>query len=1293
MRNLRNTHRSLLERPRSRPLTACSWDTNKTSSVICAFGPTDNDILLELKRWRKYGREWEDIAAWDAPCPLPDLSCDKILDLHHFSDTATTVLVLIGGDLIVVREDPLPNEEKIEIVGSVDGGIAAAAWSPDEELLVLVTNLSTVLYMTRDFDNVSNIELTSDDFKVSDHVSVGWGKKETQFKGKKARALRDPTVPETIDEGLLHPDDNGKTNVSWRGDGAYVAVNRVQDSCRLIRVFSREGVLESVSEPTNFLVDGLSWRPAGNLIAGIQRLESEVKVIFFEKNGLRHGEFALRLTPKAIRNWAFHVDLIWNVDSTVLAVVFSDRVQLWQMGNYHYYLKQEIVLPDSYLGSFCWHPEKPLHFTLFDEDIVQRFSYASVIAHTPTDPPFDHGLVAVVDGKNLKLTPLRNANIPPPMALHEVEVAENIVDVAISARTSTSFRIAVLHDWHVSLIEWTLGSKPVISMTNHIEDLTPHAMPLQITAGAEDEFYVFRAGSTARVTRSTFIFQSGQAASRLTLPCEVLVPQSGALDSVSYIESGTWPHVDNNDSDMEVLSVSVPVVDSVRALVKSDKSKDTVMNGNAINGTLANIPMIFHLDEEGVLFANGRRILTACTSFLVTTDHLLFTTKNLLKFVHLGPRLEDLEVPPDTPETDERCRSLERGARLVTVMPSIFAVVLQMPRGNLETIYPRALVLAGIRDSINKKRYKKAFLACRNHRVDMNIIYDHAPQQFVDNIGLFIDKTNKPEYIDLFLSQLRDEDVSRTMYKETLRPTEPTLESVAEDSKVNRVCDHFLRHLQDNSGHLQNVITAHICKSPPDLDAALSRIAKLRKEKSDEVDSMIEHICFLADVNRLYDAGLGIYDLEVALLIAQQSQKDPKEYLPFLRNLQTMEPLRRQFAIDDHLKRHGKALQHLCNLEAFDEVKTYTGKHLLYGQAMSFYRYKGQKLEKLTRIYAEYLQREHLYKEAGIAYESLGDHVTASEVFRQAHLWQESLSNATQASTDSQQIHSLATALSDGLVESKDYASAATINLEYLSDTSNATHLLCKGYHFSSAIRIAGLYQRLDLLESVIDPGLQEGMGIMTDLLADCKSQLNAQTPRLRELRTKKAEDPLAFWEGDAPGGDIPDDISIAPTDASTTGGSLFTRYTNRSGTVGTNATRRTSKNRRREERKRARGKKGSVYEEEYLVNSIERLIQRVDDVREEVLRLIDGLVRRRMREQARAVENAMVEVKEMCTGCIEEVFQVEKLPEEQQIPKEPVENIYQPQGGDAVLLETLQRKTRPPPTIKEFERLKLLGG
>jgi elongator complex protein 1 len=129
---------------------------------------------------------------------------------------------------------------------------------------------------------------------------------------------------------------------------------------------------------------------------------------------------------------------------------------------------------------------------------------------------------------------------------------------------------------------------------------------------------------------------------------------------------------------------------------------------------------------------------------------LCYTENNKLLLTTL-----DLEIPADDPEVDERCRSIERGARLVTAMPTSLSLVLQMPRGNLETIWPRAMVLAGIRKLIDEKNYKKAFSHCRTQRVDLNILFDHAPEQFMLNVGLFVNQIKKVTYIDLFLSSLR----------------------------------------------------------------------------------------------------------------------------------------------------------------------------------------------------------------------------------------------------------------------------------------------------------------------------------------------------------------------------------------------------------------------------------------------------------------------------------------------------------------------------------------------------------
>lgn len=53
------------------------------------------------------------------------------------------------------------------------------------------------------------------------------------------------------------------------------------------------------------------------------------------------------------------------------------------------------------------------------------------------------------------------------------------------------------------------------------------------------------------------------------------------------------------------------------------------------------------------------------------------------------------------------------------------------------------------------------------------------------------------------------------------------------NSKVNQICDAFLDVLQTRtSTNLQNIITAHVCKSPPDLEAGLTVVARLRGSRS-----------------------------------------------------------------------------------------------------------------------------------------------------------------------------------------------------------------------------------------------------------------------------------------------------------------------------------------------------------------------------------------------------------------------------------------------------------------------------
>ncbi|WQF81669.1 Putative elongator complex protein [Colletotrichum destructivum] len=1311
MRNLRNIRFSAWEQQQDVTVTACCWDPAK-DELLCTTGPTEAKATIELVRLSDHHQEQQikshTVTSWDTPSPSPDLPADKVVGLHHFADTLTTCIILEGGDIVTVQEDDASRDGdvQIEIVGSIDAGISAARWSPDEELLVVVTKEGNAVFMGRTFDPIADVVMTPDDLRLSKHVSVGWGKKETQFQGKGAKALRDPTIPEKVDEGLPSVNEDGAATVSWRGDGAYVALNSVAGGARrVVRVYSREGVLDSVSEPVDHLEAGLSWRPSGNLIAGIQRLEDRTDVVFFERNGLRHGQFTLRSADGPLSAHK-KIGLEWNSDSTVLAVVLSDRIQLWTTGNYHWYLKQEVPLTSAFAG-LAWHPEKPLRFVAATTSVVNVSEYIFAVSRGSLSPPNDHGAVAVVDGQTVKLTPLRTANVPPPMALFELDFAASIVDVAFDPSNSL---MAVLHRKGLDVYEWqTKGdrsTKPKELVKIAFDPDAKTRVPLQAAFSGPAECQVLASEEGLKLETYTVeassLIASGVTQLRATETFSSIFSHEGdsGVEACAQDRSGKLYRLAGKQAPELLgtqLSTQLPWCE-VRSI-----------NGRSVG---------IGLTRNGHLYANSRQLAKNCTSFVVTPAHIIFTTNNhFLKFVHLVDP-EEMEVPGDDPEIDERCRSIERGARLITAMPTNMNLVLQMPRGNLETIFPRAMVVAGIRQLVDENNYGRAFAFCRTQRVDMNILYDHQPSQFLSNVGLFLDQLKDISYIDLFLSSLRDEDVTQTMYKDTKRISR-SLETSAEapaaapadlsaKSKVNKICDAILKSLQSKkSTNLQNIITAHVCKVPPALDDGLTLVAELMQEDEKVAEKAVEHICFLVDVNRLYDNALGLYNLDLALLVAQQSQRDPREYLPFIQDLHNLPDLRRKFEIDNHLDRRAKALSHLKDLDAFEELSTYTAKHALYQEALALYRYDQARHQALTGLYAAYLESKSKYRDAGLAYETLQNFNKATSCYRQAGVmcWRECLFAAQQQTPppSEETITELASSLADALWEGKEYAAAATIHVDYLASLETAVKCLCKGYHFAEALRLIARERRADLLPTTFDGGLVEALSSSTEFLADCKSQLLAQVPRVAELRRKAAEDPLAFYEGERPGGgaggDIPDDVSVAASSRISTSASLFTRYTGKDGsvgTVGTGVSRATSKNRKREEKKRARGRKGTVYEEEYLVNSVRRLVERVEGgAKDEVGRLVFALVRRGMTERARAVEALMAEVVEGCKAAVREVFAGGKEEHEGEAMVGPDGETYMASGGDAVFQEHLEARAKKlePPALSAFQKLTLLGS
>ncbi|RKP24178.1 IKI3 family-domain-containing protein [Syncephalis pseudoplumigaleata] len=253
----------------------------------------------------------------DASGPQEDADQPShIVHSQYLAEYDTICLAISTGELYTIPaagQDTL-DATMAECVGHVASGIKCMAWSPDEELVVIVgAGADDLLLMTSEFEVLSEKPLHSIDEGEDVAVNVGWGRKETQFHGSlgKQAALAPSTMPTSSIKQA--PDETGAVIVSWRGDGSYFVCSALdpQRACtalmllghRLLRMFNREGLLQNTSEPTDALSPSLHWRPSGNWITTTQHQPHRQVVVLFERNGLRRHEFPLLDAQSKVARW------------------------------------------------------------------------------------------------------------------------------------------------------------------------------------------------------------------------------------------------------------------------------------------------------------------------------------------------------------------------------------------------------------------------------------------------------------------------------------------------------------------------------------------------------------------------------------------------------------------------------------------------------------------------------------------------------------------------------------------------------------------------------------------------------------------------------------------------------------------------------------------------------------------------------------------------------------------------------------------------------------------------------
>eukprot|EP01083_Nonionella_stella_P057642 151225_1 len=1068
-------------------------------------------------------------------------SGDTLVDIQYLAEFESVCIVTSLGSILLVG---VKDDRSIEMVGMISGGIQAACWSPDQELFAIAAKNGSVMLMTSDWDVLSEV---------------------------------------AIEE---NSELSAPASISWRGDGQLFSLNALLTGERRVYVYDRAGVRQSASESGVGGMGALvAWKSDGELIATVQKRfktpagkskedsPKEVfshQVIFFERNGLRHGEFDVRDLHCDLRS------MQWNCDGDMLALATltpsgEGRVEVWTRGNYHWYLKQRLCYSTP-VSSVCWDPERANHLATVTADgrvhwlhLIRRFDVTQSGAHC----------AGVVDGRTLLLTPLSKMAMPPPMSASRVDLpaparevfhcranpnrlgaltCDNSLVLCGPINTENPFEapkieavidVESFSDYHFGSLRsfvW-LTERTLLAVETCADTHRDKLVELEVNNEKLISVNCLEVGESDQSIIGLFPY--------LKLGCVLLQTSTGKV--VRYLPHSMHPDISDSAHRLDEFD-SFPVPCATWEVVDMGQKPYQT-------------PTLLGLDHRGRLYLGGRQLHHQATSFAVHPEFCLFVTggpQHIMFCLKRSKSPEELWREEENADPDAY-RFVERGSLLVTAVGGgIDRVVLQMPRGNLEVIHARALVLDTVRCALEGRKYGEAFATVRRHRIDYNLIVDHNMERFLEDVDLFVEQVTSVDKLNIFLTNLTNDDVTKTKYlgyeagsppgedlseeqkeeeegemltsltlsdrKEKPVPTsisDPT-SPIAKPSKVDAVMAAlraaFMR--ANTSGESRDltlpVLTTYLRTQVPGprLQEALLHVRQLRDNTSSgsvSAEAALKYIIFLANINDLYLEALGMYDFDMVMMVVQQGKDfDPKEYLPFLTELQKMGTNECRHAIDMHLKRYSRALAHLARCEGrFEDCLTLIEEHKLFSEAREIWRRPSDPVdstaaEQWKRVMCAYAKSLEAGKpaEAGLAYETCGMLDEAIRCYSQtlSH-WRSAFVLAGRAHWDRARRAELAIQVAD-MARAHEPSVAARVLAEEAGDVDGAVELLVKsGGAWTAAMRLSYSHQREDLVETIVKPAVVDEYSVKMKEIAENKERYAYCTRRLRIVRYKKQQD------------------------------------------------------------------------------------------------------------------------------------------------------------------------------------------
>ncbi len=1162
-----------------------------------------------------------------------DIEIAHTMEMQNFA-----IVAMRSGEIIEVSIDTGQAIIIGEIVDDVPerSGILCFASTPDGSNIAIVSPAKITL-MTSNWDVVVEVPLE----ETGMSASIFWRGEDRQGEEEVGKFF---VVAIKTASGLV-------TSYIVSGDA---------------RVIKRADA-QALQEEHGYLTGVMTWQPrVGGLICfmGPNR-----KLVFFERNGLRHlrSDFEIQPYGEDAANAEAHVrSLAWSTDCVNLAVVRREGgtffADLYTHRNYKWYCRKRLLLNQE-PAALLWDC---LDVRLQVMHVLSVDGTLSILELQPCGSEItdvNRTLATVVDGKSVMVTDLSRALIPPPMCHDSVQLTSYVDEIChVPGRAGFG---ALLHDKRFACVHLPNDSaSPTCKFSNGMAEQVWNIRCPDANAATSSYRFPFMLDHDILFLIRRQIgddFDEVCAFKLVEGSSDALFCSSVAIDcsivSISEKLSVSQEMLFVTDKGL-LTRISVTPTGEIRTL-RSEKGISNTLFVAAIeikpfSSDGSTLTHAFVLCNSGhLLVADLERsscflLSTECSSFSILNQFLTFTTFNhVLYCVPLREEDIDDDSRPESEKPSEKSllaliastettnmtksednivhsliesfraiRPIDRDSKIVATPVSDVRLILQAPRGNLETIAPRPVVRARVRELVRNGKYGEAFRLSRRQRIDMNEMVDVDFNAFIANVGKVIAQVQKPDHLSIFLTNIE-----------------------GDASKINTICDAMAKELKiAGPEFIFPLLTACVRKEPSEFETALLHVWDVSEKGTSNSTSLLDYLFVLCkDDEKLYNCALGTYNLYLAVLVAKTSkQLDPAEYGHELRRLQKMDENEMRFSIDRKLNRNDSALRYLFKYEESLRMKVegsnenanetstvykksieFALKHSLYPSALELFNFDEQVANRIRGEYGSYLMKKKEYGEAAKIYLSKNDFDRAAMALDLNGEWEKAIETIGRSDCDDESRLAFYDDVARGLQMRGNAKDAAHVRNVHLKDVDGALEVLIDAELWAEAIAICNVVaDKRGMVESAVCEG---GKKLAADIMDNAK-KVGMRGERLHVVREMKRliSERLNENAQERAVGANSDVISVTSASTFKSNVSDLT-FVGRSGTKSVQSTGSefsSVSSRRKDvkaaERKAAKSKKkrvkeGSPHEEAYLVLNLKNLVPS-KFLRDRVMRMLHAL-------------------------------------------------------------------------------------